>query len=73
MYVAGQVGTYGGTGEGAACVFPHTYRGQTYNQCHPGVFTKRLWCCIVPQCGQWFAKKWGYCKQQQGDHPIYTG
>ena len=58
------VETCGGTAQGAACVFPFTYKGITYNSC-TRVDASQPWCSTESV----YSSKWGYCNCDQGVFP----
>jgi len=70
--------TSGGNADGAACVFPFTYRGKSYNTCQHHRLNGKQWCCTVKDCGGgwrtlWKAKQWGYCEiSGEWDHLSVT-
>ena len=49
----------GGTGNGAACVFPFTYKGQSFSDCTRTDNAGSLWCATTANYGK--DKKWGNC------------
>lgn len=51
--------TTGGSGNGAACVFPFTYLGKVYHICP--AFNGGVWCSTTAT----YVGKWGYCKKQR--------
>ena len=68
-----EVRSYGGNGGGACCVFPFTYKGNTYHSCTNQSATEfaffgEPWCSVTDNYDR--DRKRGLCVNEQGKGPF---
>lgn len=63
MVVVAAMSTVGGNSEGAPCVFPFTFLGNTYDSCTTsGRSDGKMWCAVTKSFDD--DRKWGFCPDQ---------
>lgn len=57
--------TVGGNSDGAPCVFPFKFLGNTYDSCTiSGRSDGKMWCAVTKSFDD--DRKWGFCPDQGG-------